>query len=247
MQGDVQRRVDAARQRLSAVHTRIEEVRKEIRAARATLISPANSPSLAAIREQLQLEDRISSLEEIERNFAGLIEDVRPIVDAIAGARERLAALPGERLDSEDESKLAALERSLVSQLSEYGFRSFPVETIGISRDNYLPTREGFDLGFVTSASDAIRIVWSYLLGLAEVGHSYQTNHLGMLMFDEPRQQATDPVSFRALLRRAANVVSSEGQMVFATSEPEESLRRFLEGVRYEQMTFDGMVLEPAP
>jgi hypothetical protein len=35
--------------------------------------------------------------------------------------------------------------------------------------------------------------------------------------------------------------------MVFATSEPEESLRRFLEGVRYEQMTFDGMVLEPAP
>ena len=246
MQGDVQRHRDVTRQRLSALHTRIEEVRREIRAARATLTSPANSPSVAAVREQLQLEDRLASLEEIERNFAGLIEDLRPIVGAITQASMRLSTLPSERLDTHDESRLSALESSLVSQLNEYGFRSFPVETIGISRENYLPTREGFDLGFVTSASDAIRIVWSYLLGLLEVGQSQETNHLGLLMFDEPRQQAADPVSYRALLRRAAGVVSSGGQIVFATSEPDESVRGFLRGIRYEQVTFENMVLQPA-
>jgi hypothetical protein len=61
-----------------------------------------------------------------------------------------------------DERRLSDLQSSLVDQLAEYGFLSFPVETIGISRDTYHPTREGFDLGFVTSASDAIRLNWGY-------------------------------------------------------------------------------------
>ena len=107
-------------------------------------------------------------------------------------------------VDESDEVKLAALERSVCVSSAEYGFRSFDVGTIGISRDNDLPTREGFDLGFVTSASDAIHIVWAYRRGLLEGRTGSRQNHPGLLMFDEPRQQAADPLSFQALLRRAA-------------------------------------------
>lgn len=244
MQSDTARHRDVEAQRLAALRARVEEVRREIRAARATLVSPAGQPSVAAVREQLRLEDRISTLEEIDQDFVGLLERLRPVIEEAARARDRLVALPKERLDTEDEEKLAALERSVVAQLRDYGFLSFSVDTIGISRDNYLPTREGFDLGFVTSASDAIRIVWSYLLGLLEVGRNRTTNHPGLLMFDEPRQQAADAVSFQALLRRAAEVNRTGQQVLFATSEPTESLGRFLAGLDYAQTTFDGMALE---
>jgi hypothetical protein len=196
------------------------------------------------VRRQLQLEDRLDRLEALEQDFHGLVAEVRPIIDAAQRARERLLSLPKERLDERDEARLEALERSVVSQLSEYGFRSFDVDTIGISRDTYLPTREGFDLGFVTSASDAIRIVWSYLLGLLEVSKTFETNHPGLLMFDEPRQQAADPLSFQALLRRAAKDASDGAQILFATSEPEFSLADFLQGLTYNQTTFEGMALE---
>ena len=183
-------------------------------------------------------------MDEIDQDFVGLLEKLRPVVEEASRARDRLLALPKERLDSDDEAKLAALEQCVVSQLRDYGFRSFSVDTIGISRDDYRPTREGFDLGFVTSASDAIRIVWSYLLGLLEVSREYPTNHPGLLMFDEPRQQAADPVSFQALLRRAADVNRFGQQVLFATSEPPDSLKQFLGGLNYAQTTFEGMALE---
>lgn len=244
MQSDTERHRDIEAQRLTALRSRTDEVRQEIRAARTTLVSPSGLPSLAALREQLRLEDRITAIQEIDQDFVGLLETLRPIINEAARARERLVALPRERLDNEDETKLAALEQSVVSQLRDYGFRSFSVDTIGISRDDYRPTREGFDLGFVTSASDAIRIVWSYLLGLLEVSREYPTNHPGLLVFDEPRQQAADPLSFQALLRRAADVNRFGQQVLFATSEPAESLREFLKGLDYAQTTFEGMALE---
>ena len=244
MQSDAEHHRDVGSQRLAALRSRVEEVRQEIRAARSTLVSPSGLPSVAAIREQLRLEDRISALDEIDQDFVGLLERLRPVIEEAARAREHLLALPKERLDTEDEEKLAALEQSVVSQLRDYGFLSFSVDTIGISQDNYLPTREGFDLGFVTSASDAIRIVWSYLLGLLEVAREHPTNHPGLLMFDEPRQQAADPVSFQALLRRAAGVNRARQQVLFATSEPAESLEQFLAGLDYTQTTFAGMALE---
>jgi hypothetical protein len=63
-------------------------------------------------------------------------------------------------------------------------------------------------------------------------------------MFDEPRQQAADSVSFQALVRRAATDVLTGGRIVFATSEPAESLQAFLDGMRYELITFEDMALE---
>lgn len=44
------------------------------------------------------------------------------------------------------------------------------------------------DLG-ITSASDAIRVVWAYLLGMLEVARVKDTNHPEFLVFDEPKQQ----------------------------------------------------------
>lgn len=247
MSSDTEQHRDIESQRLAALRSRIEEVRHAIRAARATLVSPSKSPSVAAVRELLRLEDRITTLGEINQSFVGLLEKLRPIIEEATRVRARLLELPKERLDAEDEAKLAAFEPRIVSQLKDYGFRSFSVDTIAISRDNYLPTREGFDLGFVTSASDAIRIVWSYLLGLLEVSRDYATNHPGLLMFDEPRQQAADPVSFQALLCRAADVNRFGQQVLFATSEPEESLHEFLAGKDYTEITFEGFALEPLP
>jgi hypothetical protein len=63
-------------------------------------------------------------------------------------------------------------------------------------------------------------------------------------MFDEPRQQAADPLSFQALLRRAVEASEGGAQILFATSEPEESLEVFLSGLDYRQTNFEGMALE---
>ena len=43
--------------------------------------------------------------------------------------------------------------------------------------------------------SDAIRLKWAYQLGLLELADIVHTNHPGILLFDEPRQQSSAKVS----------------------------------------------------
>ncbi|WP_332768630.1 hypothetical protein [Phenylobacterium sp.] len=54
--------------------------------------------------------------------------------------------------------------------------------------------QQGYEIGFETSASDAIRLKWAYQLGLLELGHQHPTHHPGMLLLDEPRQQSSSRV-----------------------------------------------------
>jgi hypothetical protein len=87
--------------------------------------------------------------------------------------------------------------------------------------------------------------VWSYLNSLLELSRDHQTNHPGMLMFDEPRQQSAHPVSFQQLLMRVANSAQFAQQVIFATSEEPSSLSEMLAGVPHKMISFDGRLLKP--
>jgi recombinational DNA repair protein RecR len=68
---------------------------------------------------------------------------------------------------------------------------------------------------------------------------------LGLLILDEPRQQSADKVSFAALLKRVAN--SSIQQVIFATSEDEETLKIMLKDLPHELKAPPKKMLEPIP
>ena len=157
--------------------------------------------------------------------------------------RGAIDSLPKERLSETDARKLAALETSFIDQLRAYDFGSFSDERLMVSRDDYLPRREEFDLQADISASDSIRVIWAYLLGLLETSREFSTNHPRILVFDEPRQQSAKEVSFAALLRRAASA-GSDGQVLFATSEGLDSLSQMLRDVPHSLHAIEGFVLQ---
>jgi hypothetical protein len=104
---------------------------------------------------------------------------------------------------------------------------------------------EGFDLGFNLSASDMIRTIWAYLYGLMEVARTGETNHLGLLVLDEPRQQQADKVSFAQFAKRAAGTGAERQQVVFLTSEDPQTLAAMLTGVAHQYINFDGKMIQP--
>ncbi|UCJ16462.1 hypothetical protein K5Q02_22210 [Pseudomonas sp. MM211] len=159
---------------------------------------------------------------------------------------EQRRKLPQNILSTTDSHKLNTLRSNVVSLLSSFGFSSFKPDLIRISEETYLPTRDGFDLGFDTSASDGIRIIWSYLIGLFQVGCEFNTNHPRILIFDEPRQQEAKKVSFTALLKAASIASNGKGQIILATSEDEDALVMALEGSPHTLYSFppeDGKIL----
>ncbi|EAB6273600.1 hypothetical protein HNE72_004334 [Salmonella enterica] len=235
---DCQKKLEFKKAEQSNVEGGIAELKSENNKLRDSK-NPSMAIQEAYLRAKINLENKI---EDIDQAISEVIQ-TRLDLDTLHIRFKRLQAarklLPTNILSQDDIRKLASLNSGLVSRLEKYTFSSFSPELIEISRENYQPTREGYDIGFDTSASDGIRIIWGYLISLFAVGHEFSTNHPGVVIFDEPRQQEANKVSFAELLKDAAQTSKNGGQIIFATSEEESVLRAALEGEQYTIAAFD--------
>lgn len=191
------------------------------------------------LRRRINLENSIENITNAYLALADVKLELNELHTKFIKLNVKKKTLPTSVLSIMDVEKLNALKSGMISRLNKYNFTSFDASLIGISEDTYLPTREGYDIGFDTSASDGIRIIWGYLLSLFAVGRQYSTNHPGIVIFDEPRQQEANKVSFAELLRDAAKSTSNGGQIIFATSEEESVLTDALKGHSYNIVSFD--------
>ena len=162
-----------------------------------------------------------------------------------AGLLKDRAELPSDKMTKDDRAKFSELTRLLREQAREYGFSTFDPAELTISEDTYRPEKEGFEIGFETSASDAIRLKWAYQLALLELDSEIATNHPDVLLFDEPRQQSSAKVSFERLLQRAALAKKRNQQVIFSTSEEFSNLQRITSELDCTKRIFPGYVIQP--
>jgi len=243
MLADSDRVVDARQRRLNALQMKVDELRRDIRAQKRTLISDGRSASAADVREYMNVESRLKTAQTLEKQFHDVLVNLEALSVEWAEVK-RLESLLSEDLSATDKAKLAELESSLTTQLGQYGFSSIEPSAVKISQENYRPTYEGFDLGFNLSASDMIRTIWAYLYGLLEVARREETNHLGFLLLDEPRQQQADKVSFAEFAKRASEASEFNQQIVFMTSEDEITVKTMLQTAKYQYHSFTGKMIQ---
>jgi hypothetical protein len=111
-------------------------------------------------------------LEDVEQRFEqhkiSLISLAERYADLISARHE----LPDDRLTAGDRAKLDRLTFLIRQQADQYGFSTFAPREIDISPENFRPQKEGFEIGFELSASDAIRLKWAYHLALMELSRT---------------------------------------------------------------------------
>jgi hypothetical protein len=90
------------------------------------------------------------------------------------------ASLPAADTSVEDKRKIARWGTLIREQLLLYDFQSLALDEIDINPETYRPQHEGFDLPTNISASDFVRVIWSYLNGLRELALEFPTNHPGV-------------------------------------------------------------------
>ncbi|HEJ6973761.1 TPA: hypothetical protein ACGCBI_002662 [Serratia marcescens] len=221
----------------SAIELEMAELRSDI-----LRLKNHKNPSIAIqedyLRRKINLENGIADIESAMSE----IYQIRLNLDSLFKKYVKLTAarrnLPVSILSGKDVEKIKFLNSNLKRRLEKYTFSSFSPEQIEISEENYQPTREGFDIGFEVSASDGIRMIWGYLISLFATGKKYSTNHPMVIIFDEPRQQETNKLSFSELLKDAAKTSLNGGQIIFATSEEESVLEAALAGEEYTMKSF---------
>jgi hypothetical protein len=241
--------LNAKAQRLNALKQRESDQAVVLRDRKRSFRGDAQAPSTAAIRERLLEEDRIQRLDELSGRFNESLARFGKIAEAWRVNQGHLKKAMKADLSIGDRQKLLAIETSLVAQLREYGFKSFEPEQVKISDETYRPIRDGVDLPSAVqmSASDAVRLIWAYLVALLEAARSTSTHHPGVLVFDEPQQQHMKEISFEALLRRLGPSKGALQQAIVATSENLDSLKRMLTGVQAQLIELPDRVLQPLP
>ena len=246
MREDSRRILIANEQQISVLRQRVADLSSLVRAQKRTLRSDADAPSAAAIQEQILLEQRrdlySAAIGTVDTDIAAFKE----IVEDWIKNQAALKGLKGDGLSDADKAKLNEFNRIFLEQLEEYGFSSYPIAELSISHESYRTTLGGYELG-LTSASDTIRTIWAYLLGLLELARTKDCNHVGFVVFDEPKQQSTADFSFEQLLKRAAGCAQSGQQVIFATSEKEDRLDAMLSGIRCNYLKFPEKMIKPLP
>lgn len=228
-------------QELDLLRGELKDLRKEIRSIKEAMVQDSRLPSQEAVERKIVLSDKIRMLENVKESFEEEIINFQNLASIWKNNEEKRKLLPKVNLSNSDQFKLQTLNKYVCEYLEEFEMKSVEASSIEISPSNYLPVHDGFELQFGLSASDLIRTIWAYYLGLMKLP---ETRHLGLLFLDEPRQQSAAEVSFGSLLKCLSTDVHDK-QVIVVTSEKTETLEQHLTQIKCENyVKFAGRILQ---
>lgn len=231
---------------LTTVKASLSELRTNLRKIRSTIVQPDITVKEEELRQKIKIENKLELYKDTIKELVNIRLEFDSMYRKYKALTKERRGLPESVLSTLDVKKIRRLEYYLRELLVDYGFSSFNPDKLEISNDSYLPTREGFDIGFDTSASDGIRLIWSYLLSLFKLSNEIETNHPKLVVFDEPRQQEANKLSFTTLLKSASEICANGGQVILATSEESSVIKASLLGVNYSMFSsekVDGKII----
>ena len=229
------------------VLSRMEFERESIEALRSDL-EDINGEVKTILREKIQAESLLKDVLKLKETQDELNERATSLHSSWTTTSGSLKQLKKGRSVANRALVIRKLESLIKSNLEKFGFKTSAVNSVTVSQQTLRPEQEGYDIVAETSASDYIRIIWSYTLSLMELaGADDSVKHGGFVVFDEPRQHEASKVSFTNLITRAAQSSIYGGQVIFATSLDEEELRVSCEGKEVNLVCFDEYILTLDP
>ncbi|MEO7099188.1 MAG: hypothetical protein ABI162_07480 [Luteolibacter sp.] len=217
-----------------------DEFRATIRSLKSSLVTEGQALSRVAIEALVAAELSLVRNIEAKNSVSNAFENLERLTRQWSLLLDEQKKLSKDGLSEEDKIKIIRLEKLFRDHAVAFGVSSLEPSSISLSMESYKPTHEGFDLEFDLSASDLIRTIWAYLHSLLELSRSEKTNHLGLLVLDEPRQQETKRESFGQFFKRASQAGAYSQQVVVATSEDPVTLEKMLEGLPHSYVRFTG-------
>ncbi|MDP9556762.1 UNVERIFIED_ORG: hypothetical protein J2W65_002399 [Pseudomonas parafulva] len=222
---------------------RIVQSKEKLRALKSDLTTNA-VVSKANLRQQLQIE---LSIEEASLFLQRNEEQLEALVDLSARFKQNQknrSELPKEHYSDADLAKYDLFGKIFRSNVASFDYHSAPVSDIKFNVDNLLPeldkielreiyrkdfserkaasipssSKSGSNIARESSASDFVRLIWSYILTLYETSAHFTVNgnHPGFILLDEPGQHSMATKSQLALLQKLS--ASKNLQSIVAAS-----------------------------
>lgn len=206
--------------KLTVITEHLENARRELRLYKSELSENPQLPTKKELDKLVELKIIINKLYDVSSSFEKIEQRFEVIKEEWRDYLSRKEALPKEYFSDLDKRKLTYFEKEFVTLLDTFSFSSINTDDITISHDKYTPIVSGFDIKFDSSASDNIRLIWSYVIAIYKTSEKFSGNHPGLMVFDEPGQQQMAVKSQKQLFEV---LLKMKSQAIVGTSlEPEE-------------------------
>ncbi|MFD4545525.1 hypothetical protein [Streptomyces sp. NPDC058466] len=212
------------------------EIRSRIRAIQADLEGEAPGVSVAQLQKRILEEARLQELLRLRDNAQGTINELIDTRKRAIQVKVQLDDLGDGEFTAKDTRKFNTWQQHLRRLLASYQFTVFAPTEVGIDSQTMRPVHGQSDLGFQGSASDGLKMRWSYLLSLVQTSGAMNGMHPGLLLLDGPRMYDVEPSAMRPFLQSCAQLPYRGGkaQVVLTLSENPDVIRDWLSGYEYQ-------------
>lgn len=245
--------LQASEVRVTELAARIASKRDLLTAMRGDVTSGA-SESKAIVRRQVQIEVEVEALEKLQTKATEQFARLGQIAVRMSANQAARRGMPKEAYSVEDIERINRFQLNFRANAGSFGYESAPIREVEIGKDTLVPCLAQMELREIrtdiksdSSASDFVRLIWSYLLALHQTSAASLSpgNHPGLLMFDEPGQHSMAVDSQHALLKQLAAEKSLQSIVAASFDEAEEVFQQATQGIQYTLIEWDDKLLRP--
>ena len=245
--------LQATELRVVELAARIAHKRDLLTAMRGDVTSGA-SESKAIVRRQVQIEVEVEALERLQSKATALFARLVQIAKRLSANQSARRSVPKEAYTAADFDRINRFQMQFRANAGSFGYESAPIREVEIGKDTLVPCLAQMELREIrtdiksdSSASDFVRLIWSYLLALHQTSSvpSSPGNHPGLLMFDEPGQHSMAVDSQHALLKQLASESNLQSIVAASFDEAEEVFRQATDGIQYNLIEWSDKLLRP--
>lgn len=192
-------------------------LRRLAQALRSDLYMTTDADSSEAIMlKKIEISRKIESFKKLQDELDQFLLDLSDLSKQWGTYLENKSKLPKHDKSDADVEKIRLLKAKFIENLKLYNYSSLSdFGAIDISEESLLPTIDGFDMKFDSSASDSIRVIWAFTMALLQVSLEKKGNHPGIIIFDEPAQQSIVPQDMDSFIKSTA-ILRTSSQIIMA-------------------------------
>lgn len=205
------------------IQSRLVTLRRLAQTIRSDLYSTETEWSESVVQKLVEVESELRSYEQLINFIAQQLDIIASLSKRWKKYKEDLSKVPVKAISASDLELIATLKKNFVTNLRKYKYKSAPnIDAVDIPFDTCLPTIDGFDMKFDSSASDNIRIIWSYTMALLQTSIEKNGNHPGLVIFDEPAQHSIVTSDMESLIQSVLDLKTSAQIIIGITLNNEE-------------------------
>lgn len=218
----------------SDLQSRLVTLRRLAQTIRSDIYSTETEWSEFIVQKLVEVESKIRGYVQLQSFVEQKLEEIRKLSDRWKKYKEEYEKLPKKEVSDLDAEVIRAFKNNFINNLRKYKYKSAPdIDAVDIPVETCLPSIDGFDMKFDSSASDNIRIIWSFTIALLQTSLAKRGNHPSIIIFDEPAQHSIVTSDMESLIQTVLDV-KGLAQVIVGITLNNEELKQFIESLPEE-------------